>query len=640
LRKPLLWRGPMILVSTFLVSVLSLSLSGQEEATPAGRFSVISDWTMHHMIYPRFGTSDRLLAAQRDPRAMFSWLRFGMLGGGEFHPVLPPFGEEGSRSMRTDWDISLGPGGGTAPNMYPAKFTFNVTATPSCTNDFVIFPVNAAGSATQANLVAFNNLYSGTGAGGTGSCNRPPVHDDVGTSATVLWSYNIDAIHGGVTTSPVISWDVAGASPSVLGVKVAFVESAAGSPAHFHVLAWKDGAGQDTTDADGLQNTQKPAQITTFLATAPVAGSGTATDLELGIATTGTDTRSSPFIDYGSDTAYVGNDIGVLYRIKNVFCPSFNHDAGCTAGSAPTLDTTWGVGGAVTVCTGILTGAIKDFATGNVFVGCSDGKLYGLSSTGTPLSPASVTVGNGSAPFGSIVDPPIVDGANGVVYAVSGSNGTNPVVVQTRTNFSTFTGEASNTNTATLGGVPTGGTAANFGTGLHVPGLNGAYLFSSTSVDWVLYSCGYNAAGTHITLFDIGFNVAVDGTREMKTGTPPAANQSELAAHIDECSPTTDFLNVEGPPIGATDWLFVDRTESAIVRSYNVTTVTSTGFPTPFTETASSGQNDGTSGMIVDNQSSTVVQASSIYFSRLGTSDCAQGGHGFCAVKLTQSGLN
>ena len=95
--------------------------------------------------------------------------------------------------------------------MYPAKFTFDITAAPDCTNDYIVYPVNTAGSMTQPNLVAFNNLYSGTGTGGTGVCNRatPPADDD-GTDATVLWSYNVSAIGGAVTTSPVLSWDTGG----------------------------------------------------------------------------------------------------------------------------------------------------------------------------------------------------------------------------------------------------------------------------------------------------------------------------------------------------------------------------------------------------------------------------------------------
>ena len=140
---------------------------------------------------------------------------------------------------------------------------------------------------------------------------------------------------------------------------------------------------------DGLQNTLKPIPITTFVTTDPVAGSGTATDLALGADPTGTDTISSPYVDYTRDYAYVGNDIGVLYRIKDVFCPSYNTDTGCTLGLGPSIDTSWGTGGAVTVgggC-GVLTGAVDDSVTGNVFVGCSDGRLYGYASTGAPLPP-------------------------------------------------------------------------------------------------------------------------------------------------------------------------------------------------------------------------------------------------------------
>src|SRR5208337_2494207 len=54
------------------------------------------------------------------------------------------------------------PGGGQT---FPAKYVFDVTAAPSCTNDFVAIgiPANPA-SGGQANLVGVNNLYSG-GAG-------------------------------------------------------------------------------------------------------------------------------------------------------------------------------------------------------------------------------------------------------------------------------------------------------------------------------------------------------------------------------------------------------------------------------------------------------------------------------------------
>lgn len=613
--RPLLLRSPLILLAACAVCFLAVSLSGHEDETHSGRLPGFDDWTMHHVVYPQFGPLDRMRTAERDPRATLSWRK----GFGRMRRVSR---ERGFRRLRRDWSINLG-AGGTATGMYPAKFSFDVTAAPSCVNDYAIYPIDAVGSSTQPNIVAFNNLYSGTGAGGTGTCNRttPPADDD-GTDATVLWSYNVDAVGGAVTTSPVISYDLSGGP--ITGTTVAFVESAAGSAAHFHVLAWRAGDGQDTTDPDGLQNTLKPAQITTFVTTAPAAGSGTATDLALGAATTGTDTLSSPFVDYQHDLAYIGNDIGVLYRVKDVFCVSSNPDCAGSPKPAPSLDTSWGTGGAVTVgggC-GVLTGAVEDFVSGNVFVGCSDGNLYGFNSTGTPLSPSHVLLGDGTT-FGGIVDPPIVDGANGFVYAVSGTNDTSPVLAQTTT---AFTG----TRRVGLGTAPTAP-----GENLHAPTFNSGYLFSATSTNWVIFSCGYDSTGTISTLYAVGFNAS----RQMNIAAPPTANQFALSTGVDECSPLTQFVNAPGFPLPTTDWLFLSLFSAQTISNFDVNNVTSSGFPGGFTSTASFGIAGGTSGVIVDNESDAVVQASSIYFSSLASAACGVGGTGFCAVKLTQSGL-
>ena len=56
--------------------------------------------------------------------------------------------------------LSAAPGGGQTS---PAKYVFDVTASPSCTNDYVVIgvPANPAPGG-QANIVGFNNLYSGT----------------------------------------------------------------------------------------------------------------------------------------------------------------------------------------------------------------------------------------------------------------------------------------------------------------------------------------------------------------------------------------------------------------------------------------------------------------------------------------------
>ena len=291
MRNPLLSRGALVLSAACLIC-LCVALPSHEQGTRSQRVSVLTDWTTRHVLYPLYGSADRMRFAQRDPRALFSWYRYSPNAP---HRIFSPRPTKNSHGFNRDWSINLG-AGGTAANMFPAKFTFDITAAPSCVNDYVVYPVNAAGSATQANIVAFNNLYSGT-AGGTGACNRTPSGTDDGVSATVLWSYNVSAIGGAVTTSPTLSWDYTGVAGSVLGTKVAFVESAPGQNAHFHVLAWRAGDGHDATN---LQNTMKPVSITSgsFVTTDPAPGSGTATDLALSADLGGPDTISPPFVDY------------------------------------------------------------------------------------------------------------------------------------------------------------------------------------------------------------------------------------------------------------------------------------------------------------------------------------------------------
>jgi hypothetical protein len=630
MRRPLLSRGRLLSLAACLVCLFAVTLFGQQKDPQHNRVALLTDWTSRHVLYPLSGPADRMSAAQRDPRARFSWVEHDGTRI-RFQPRRPIRSER--PGFDRDWSINLG-AGGTAANMYPAKFTFDITAAPSCSSDYIIYPVNTSGSPSQANLVAFNNLYSGT-AGGTGICNapsagRPTAPDDDGTDATVMWSYNVNAAGGSVPTSPVISWDYTGVTGSVLGTKVAFVESASGGQAHFHVLAWKAGDGVDTTDPDGLQNTRKPAPITMFVSTDPVAGSGTATDLPLTADFGGPDTFSSPFVDYTNDYAYVANDAGDLYRIKDVFCPSYNTDAGCTAGLAPSLDTSWGSGhGYVEVGGGVCTpmGTVEDAATGDVFVGCSNGVLYGYTSTGTPLAPGrSITIGNGST-FGGIVVPPIVDSSNGFVYVVTGTTGTTPAIVQVPINSFSVNDESS----AALGHPA--------GENLSIPTFNDAYLSSVTSADWGVFSCGYDSSGTLTYLYIVGFN----SSRVMNSGTPPSANQFQLASSVEACSPLTGFVNAVGPPFPPNDWLFVGLSTGS-VNNYEVSVsagVTgSGGFPVTFSNTATPYTvTGGPSGMIPDNES-TDTQASSIYFSGLGAEACVTGGTGYCAVKLTQAGLN
>jgi len=629
--KPLPWGGRVALLLLLPIGLLPL-FARVQTTIPQGPSSRFQDWSTRHAIYSQTGTSAALEAARSDPRALFRWREVEQ-GEAQQRQALAILGFRGRRpphrfpnrvdaSMHPDWSINLGKAG-TAPSMYPAKFSFNPNATPSCASDFVVFPVNAVGSATQPNIVAFNNLYSGSAAanGSNGFCNRTPVAGkDTGIAATVLWSYNVSKIGGAVTTSPVISFDNTGS-------KIAFVESLAGQPAHFHVLAWKSGDGQ----ASNLQNVLTPATInTTFVVTAPALGSGTATDLALGALATGSDTLSSPYVDYGNDLAYVGNDIGVLYRIKNVFCTT----SAC-ANAAPSVDASWGAGGALTIggtCTGKLTAPVQDAINFNIYVGCSDGKLYSISQTGTIKS---LAVGDGSPgkTYGAIVDPPLVDGINGFIYAVSGSanNAKNGVLVQARADFSSFVA------------VPVGnGNQCN----IHAPTPNNAYFTSITSAGALMYvagvdigtvnqPCSPTSVGTaNVELYGVTF-----GATGVMTSGNPAHSVTDGSGPGLEWSPLAEFFNATT----ATDWLFISALQSgqANFSSANITN----SFPTAATFTNPIREGVGASGMVVDNGANvaTFPQAASIYFNALQqNATCTNntnGQTGGCAVKLTQATL-
>jgi hypothetical protein len=609
--RPLFRGGRFALLLLLLpVCFLPLVVSGQRNFVHI-RSPRISDWSTRHVVYGHIGTSRALEAASRDPRANMRWQetekretlrRLNLFQSRSFaqlglrNPIRRfPLRTLPSPSLHADWSISLGTGE-TALSMYPAKYSFDVNAAPNCTTDFIVFPIDVGSASTQPNIVAFNNLYSGT-AGGTGICDgraTPSGHTDTKTSATVMWAYNIHAINptgtkagGAVNTSPALSLD---------GTKVAFVESLANNVSHFHVLAWKAGDGQ----TNSLQTTTSALEITSFAAAPPAAGSGTVTDLSLG--TTGTNTLSSPFIDYTNDTAYVGNDVGVLYRVKNVFCTT---PACITTPALPILDGSWGTGGAVTTgCGAVLTGAIVDFTSGNVFVGCSNGKLYKITQAGVV---SSITVGNGSA-RGGIVDPPLVDGVNGFVYAVSGSNGTKAVLVQAKTDFSsTVTVSLSNSSAFNL----------------HAPVVNDAYYDSTNSANWLIYEMAYNSAGSTYALYGVPFS----STYVMANA---ASHTFTFASGAGELSPTAEFLNTNT----GVDWLFSSTTGNfnPNLGSWIITPTVGnpSGFPSGQTSTVAPNEGTGgTSGFTIDNDS-TSAQASSIYFSAVSLNT---------AVKLTQAGL-
>jgi hypothetical protein len=452
---------------------------GQDWAS-GGQLSLPVDWSFNHVIYTgnlkSDHTAEHATKMKNDPRLFHSWLLQGHLPTAKsmVNRAISEANNPGSKKPtkpHRDWSLSLG-SGGIAQNMSPAKFSFNIGSTlttANCVSDFVVFGLNVAGTATQANIVAIDNLYSGTSP--TGLC---------GTAPTVKWAYKVATLTSGeITTSPVLSLD---------GTQVAFVESN-GSASVLHVLKWLDSNG--TVGAPVT-----PTAVTSTVGcTAPCMVS-----LEYD-SSHGT-TLSSPFYDYQVDDAlYVGNDNGELFRITGIF------------GGTPAVATTngWSATGVAVAAAAVkMTGAILDFNSGNIFVGGSDGKLYAVLSTNAATQ-HSIAVGSGNADGGGIVDAPDIDGFNGTVLAYAAANATDVGGTSLAANTSAVTVQA---NTTTPFGLPqvatigegTLGTITNLNT--HSGTFDNSYLSWSGSGANTghFYVIGTANAATSPTLYQLPFS--------------------------------------------------------------------------------------------------------------------------------------
>ena len=117
--------------------------------------------------------------------------------------------------IKKDWSETLGSNGTTGLGEFPAIYTSGGT---DC-NDFAIFNTSLLGTSGQANIIAYNNLY-------TSKCGVP----------TVYWAYNTG---GTVFNSVVLSYD---------STQVAFVQSS-GGVASLVLLKWEASNGPLPTPA-------------------------------------------------------------------------------------------------------------------------------------------------------------------------------------------------------------------------------------------------------------------------------------------------------------------------------------------------------------------------------------------------------
>lgn len=596
------WRirpAHILLGAVIVAALVAGPLFAQE-----GHSGIPEDWTHHHLIFSNPGTASEAIAQGRyeqwyrivtDPRYVWQQRKRN-------HPVQDP--PKYSLAPHRDWAFSLGTGT-VAANMFPAKFSFNSSpssATPICTTDYAVYGLNVAGTTGgQANLVALNNLYSNTA--GTGFCAGK-------TAPTVYWAYNVSFAATGtprtVSTSPVLSLD---------GSKVIFVESVS-TGSYLHVLIWNS--------ADGGTATVSKAPTNKLTAGEGVSSCPTGTPqpscLVSILLNTTTITNSSPFYDYGSDTVYVGDDSGKLWKVTPVL-----------GSGTPVVSTTSAV-----LATGyLLTGPVYDTSSGYIFVGATNGVLYAIpAATFSTATPTTLQVGNtvGSCSGGynnMLTDAPIVDRTHGWVYEYVTDNASDVTGVEQASTAGPFTTK----NFVQTGSGDSGcNSSTSFPT--HAPDFDNNY-YNGTVTSGHIWVCGRSttAGNSSANLWEIpttGTNGSISGVTAVSNAT-----QIQNSDTHEQCSPFTEIYT------GTTDYLFFGEGLSGSFGSLYGFVIgggaTATEIATPYTVPTATG---GTSGIVIDNVGSGDAQASSIYFATQATSATTCGATAaYCAIKLTQSAL-
>ncbi len=627
-----------VLVAGMWIFLFVLVMGSTGAQGPGMRTPVINDWSHRHLVFSQPASLAQVWKLQTEPRY---WLqarrrnaaRYGR-GGAEFTDAENDMGEfmrpqKGSRKrFDKDWAQSLGVNGTTGAPLssvnwwpaFPAKYSFDVNANPDCNNDFVVFPTNLAGvTGGQASVIAYRNLYAGTGSPFCGVANP-----------TVYWAYNTNfnsagiATTGTVNTSPVFSGN---------GSMVAFVEtrSAANGGGILHLLKWR------ALDGGAINTAAAPTAATNWTADGqaghcPVIGACMVSIVFNGAQPV---TGSSPFYDYARDTVYVGDDNGVLHKFINVFGLTGATPSEVTSGGWPII-----------VDSGrILTSPILDSTSGNIFLADTVGTLSYVretfSTAGTCASGLTPCLGSTTivpAAAHVIPDAPIVDSTTGKVFVFLGNNGTGAAVIQSDITLSASV-------TASLG----------TGTGHHIHSgaFDNSYLTGNGSAG-SLYMCG-SSASSGPTIQRIGF------TNTGRIPASPFANPiGTMNAAVDaatltvatgsaECSPVTELFNTNAPAASRDQIFFgvqnlgsgTNCGGAGCVMSVNVT-----GTPATLAIANSIQEVNGPSGIVVDDVANTTTfpQSSSVYFSRQGNSTagvpCGTAPVGVgCAIKLTQAGL-
>src|SRR5580658_2990285 len=367
-------------------------------------------------------------------------------------------------------------------------------------NNFSWGTVTTGTNGAQANIVAFNQLYSGSG---TSLCNL--------SNPEFIFSYASGV--GPVATSPGLSLG---------GTEISYVENDPNIGAILHVLTFGSGSTEYGASASCASNNNGGATLPTCATNPVIPGStsgSTATDfmLPLGLvaanAATGVagavDSFSSPFTNYANDTTYVGDNNGFLYAIT----PTFNGTPAYAGGNfpvlvsaspaalTPTKITATATTVTVTVANTLSLGELFTIAgvTANSGNACTAADVAAINGPQVPASMSatqitfdatigSVTTGTGCTITGATVTP----GSNFLSAPVVDVGGTNNIFVgDSSSNLYALTSAGSTAATALALGVS--GTT-NLGT--INGGIRDAVVLDSTNgVGYVGVACSPNTTG-------------------------------------------------------------------------------------------------------------------------------------------------
>ena len=675
-----------------LVAAFSVPMLGQEApAVNVGDAHIIGlpdDWSHHHVIFPDPGTREDAIQngsyeqwskVVREPRYIMQQLKKGLpvqgdasqdvnirnaqralLASSQLTALVSPAAKTKKPKLAKDWSVNMGNLATVGAGNFPAKFSFSTGPGSASCSDYVVFNTGLAGSSTQPTIIAYNNLYTGCGA-----------------VPSVYFSYNTafnPASNGGnsnlVQTSVVFTGGINVTSPNL-----AFIQSTATGAASLVLLKFPS-----TANATLIQMTNSTGRNVTpasFSAcTAPCM-------TVIPFADGNSDANSSPYYDYTNDAIYVGDTATAttdpyLHKFIHIYngTPSecVTTGAGCSTPTAFPVNSAHGSGGSMTSPT-------LDLVSGNVFFGMSDGRAEMVNSTTGTITIPATALASGTNDF---QDAPLVDSAPAtpVVYYF-GYGGTDEDVWQ----LSTTTMATLNTRS-----LPAGNTAAFYYDGafdnLHYAISGGAaghmYVCGGTTTP-NLYQITFPFSGTStVTAAAPTLNSAVGTcspiteflgskanttltsgiTASQTTGIPIASGtgtvnndyiQIDNEIMLITAGGGTTSLTVTrgvlgtGPGVihasgGAVqdiqDWIFLSVTAGghatgctgACLYNYNVTTGTA-----PANSTAGIAATGGTSGIIIDN-SSTTTGYSQIYYTPLANQTCATSGTtGGCAVQTSQS---